>query len=87
MLSIMRELFTFILDAASALRTELHAVLSIPLMDAARHDESEGAVSDSVRFGVDRGSSGKSLKCVEDHPGYLTTNGLGSLEIGATFDD
>ncbi len=87
MLTIMRELLKPIFDTALALRTQLHAALSIPLTDAARPDESEVVASDSIESRGASGSSGKSFKCVEDCPGYLTSNGLGSLEIGATHDD
>ena len=87
MLRIMREMLKPILDAALALRTQLHAALSIPLTDAARLDESEGVANDSMEERGAPGSSGKSFKCVADHPGYLTSNGLGSLEIGAAHDD
>jgi len=83
----MRELLKPVLDTALALRTQLHAALSIPLTEAAQLDESEVAASDSMEpFGAS-GSSGKSFKCVDDRPGYLTSNGLGSLEIGAAHDD
>ena len=83
----MREILKPVLATALALRTQLHAALSIPLIDAAQFDESDVASSDSIEsFGVSA-SRGKSFRCVDDHPGYLTGNGLGSLEIGAAHDD
>jgi len=83
----MRDLLKPILDTALALRTQLHAALSIPLSDAAQLVESEDAASDSMESCGAPSSSGKSFKCVDDRPGYLTSNGLGSLEIGAAHDD
>ena len=83
----MRELLKPIFDIALALRTQLHAALSIPLTDAAPLDESEVVASDSMESRGASGSSDKSFKCVDDRPGYLTSTGLGSLEIGAAHDD
>lgn len=83
----MRELLKPVLDSFSSLKTLLQAALSIPLTDAAHADESEAAAGDSMEARGDPGSSGKSFKCVDDRPGYLTSNGLGSLEIGAAHDD
>ena len=87
MLTIMREFFRSVLDSVSALTTQLHAALSIPLTDPAQLDESETAASDSMLPWEHERSIGKSFKCIDDHPGYLTGNGLGSLEIGASHDD
>lgn len=83
----MRELLKPVLDTALALRTQLHAALSIPLTDAAQIDESEGVASYSMDERGAPGLGGKSFKCLDDRPGYLTSNGLGSLEIGAAHDD
>lgn len=83
----MRELLKPVLDTALALRTQLHAALSIPLTEAAQLDESEVAAGDSMESCGASGSRGNSFKCVDDRPGYLTSNGLGSLEIGAAHDD
>ena len=82
-----RELLKPVVDSVSALKTQLQAALSIPLTDAAQLDESEDAASDSMVSGDAGRSIGKSFKCIDDHPGYLTSNGLGSLEIGAAYDD
>ena len=87
MLDTMRELLKPMLGSFSSLKTQLQAALSIPLTDAAQLDESEGAASDSMEERGAPGSSGKPFKCVDDRPGYLTSNGLGSLEIGAAHDD
>jgi hypothetical protein len=87
MLSIMHELLKPVLDSFSSLKTQLQAALSIPLTDAAQLDESEGVASDSKEEWGSPCSSGKSFKCVDDRPGNLTGNGLGSLEIGAAHDD
>ena len=83
----MRELFSPVGLTLSALRDQLYAALSIPLTDAAQFDESEGTAGDSMEARRAGGSIGSSLKCVDDRPGYLTSNGLGSLEIGAAHDD
>ena len=87
MLIAMRELLKTILDSVSALKTQLHCSLSVPLMDPAQLDESESAAADSILPWERQRSIGKSFKCVDDHPGYLTSHGLGSLEIGAAHDD
>ena len=82
----MRELLKPVLDTAFALRTQLHAALSIPLTDATQLHESEDAASGGLEARGAPGSSGKSFKCVDDRPGSLTSNWLGSLEIGAAHD-
>lgn len=87
MLTIMCEFFRSILDSVSAFTTQLHAALSIPLTDPVQLDESEIAGSNSIRPWERERSFVKSFKCIDDHPGYLTSNGLGSLEIGAAYDD
>lgn len=83
----MREFLRPVLDTVLALRAQIHAALSIPLTDAVRLDESGVAASECMKSGGASGSSGKSFKCVDDRPGNLTSNGLGSLEIGAAHDD
>jgi hypothetical protein len=80
----MRELFSPVGLTLSALGAQLHAALSIPLTDAAQFDESEGTGGDRMEARRAGGSIGSSLKCVDDRPGYLTRNGLGSLEVGAS---
>jgi hypothetical protein len=87
MLRVMQEMLKSILDAASALRTQLHAALLIPLSDATLLDESDEMANDSMEERDAPASGGKSFKCVDDRPGYLTSNGVGSLEIGAAHDD
>lgn len=83
----MRELLRTIFDSASALKTQLLAAVSIPLAEANQVGGRENAASDSMLPWERQRSIGKSFKCVDDHPGYLTGNGLGSLEIGASHDD
>ena len=83
----MRELLRTILDSASALKTQMLAAGSIPLAETNQFGERENAASDSMLTRERQRSIGKSFKCVDDHPGYLTGNGLGSLEIGASHDD
>jgi hypothetical protein len=83
----MRKLLMSLLDSVSTLKTQLKAALSIPLAGASEFGEHENATIDgSVSCDAQR-SNVKSFKCVDDRPGYLTGNGLGSLEIGAAHDD
>ena len=83
----MRELSKSVLNCVSALKVQLYAAVSIPLSDAAQIEESEGAYPHGTvsRDVWPRMSSG--FDCVDDHAGYITRNGLGSLEIGAARDD
>lgn len=83
----MRELPTSVLNCLSALKAQLYAAVSIPLSDAAQLKECVVAVTHGMVSRDDRPSMGNASKCVDDHPGYLTSNGLGSLEIGAALDD
>ena len=87
MLMPMRELMNPLLSSVSTLKTQLKAALSIPLADASELGEPENAVIDSTVSWDAQRSTGKSFNCVDDSPGYLTGNGLGSLEIGAAHDD
>lgn len=83
----MREVLKPVLDSVSALKMQVQAALSIPLTDAAQLDAPDGARSENmVSYDAER-PAGKSFKCVADRPGYLTSNGLGSLEVGAAPDD
>lgn len=83
----MRELLKPVLDSVASLKTQLLAAVSIPLAEANQVGGRENAASDSMLPRERQRSIGKSFKCVDDHPGYLTGNGLGSLEIGASHDD
>jgi len=87
MLTVMRELLKPLLDCVSTLKTQIQAALSIPLADASQLGESESAAIDGAVSWDAQRSTVKSFKCVDDRPGYLTGNGLGSLEIGAAHDD
>ena len=78
MLTIMRALLKPLFDCFSSLKIQLDAALSIPLTEADQFDESEADASDDMGRSFDM-----SFDCVDDHPGYMTRNGLGSLEIGA----
>ena len=87
MLMPMREIMNSLLNSVSTLKTQLQAALSIPLADASQLGEPEtAAIGGSVSWDALR-STGKSFSCVDDRPGYLSGNGLGSLEIGAAHDD
>jgi hypothetical protein len=87
MLEFMHELLKPLLDSFSSLKMQLQAALSIPVTDTAKLDEPEGVARDSMDEQGAPDSSGKSFRCVTDRPGYLTSNGRGSLEIGAAHDD
>ena len=87
MLMHMREIMNSLLNSVSTLKTQLEAALSIPLADASQLGEPENAAIDGTVSWDALRSTGKSFRCVDDHPGYLTGNGLGSLEIGAAYDD
>ncbi len=86
---IMRDFLKPLFGCFSSLKTQLEAALSIPLTEADqfRFDDSETDASDDMGFSAAGRSFGRSFKCVDDHPGYLTGNGLGSLEVGAAHDD
>jgi hypothetical protein len=83
----MRELLVPLLHSISTFMTQLKAALSIPLADVSKFGESENAAIGGVVSWDAQRSKGKPFKCVDDRPGYLTGNGLGSLEIGAARDD
>ena len=87
MLMSMRELMKPLLNSVSTLKTQLHAALSIPLADTSQLGDYENSAIDGTVSWDAQPLTGKSFKCVDDHPGYLTGNGLGSLEIGAAHDD
>ncbi len=87
MLMHMREIMNSLLNSVLTLKTQLEAALSIPLADASEHCEHEKAAADGTFWWDAQRSTGKSFKCVDDRSGYLTGNGLGSLEIGAAHDD
>jgi len=83
----MRELLKLVLESCCSWKTQVRAALSVPLTDAAHADVSAAASSDNMELRDAPASSGKSYSCTDDRPGYLTSNGLGSLEIGASHDD
>ena len=83
----MRELLKAVVENVSALKTQVQAALLIPMTDGAQLDESETTASDGMAFPGALQSNGESFRCVDDHYGYLTRNGLGSLDIGGAHDD
>ena len=87
MLTIMLDFLKPLFDCFSSLKMQFDAALSIPLTEADQFDDSETDASDDMGFSAAGRSFGRSFKCVDDHPGYLTGNGLGSLEVGAAHDD
>lgn len=83
MLKFLKPLF----DSLSSLVTQLQAALLVPIAEAAQPDESEASTSDGGALTDARRSNDELYRCVDDQLGYLTRNGLGSLDIGATHDD
>ena len=83
----MHELLSAVIESASSLKTQVQAALLIPMTDSAQLDESETTASDGMAFPSALQSNGESFRCVDDHHGYLTRNGLGSLDIGGAHDD
>jgi hypothetical protein len=79
MLTVMRDFLKPLFDCFSSLKMQLEAALSIPLTEANQFDDAETDASDDMGRSFDM-----SFDCVDDHPGYMTRNGLGSLEIGAS---
>ena len=81
-----RPLKSTLLDSLSSLRTQLHAALLIPIDDkktAAPHGDSdfEGWLRRDPFVTRNPGN-----RYGERSPGFVTRNGLGSLEIGAAED-
>jgi len=83
----MRALLNPVLDSILSLKTLFQATLLIPMTQTVQRDEAEAAASDSTVAPEFQGSIDMSFTCVDDSQGYLTGNGLGSLEIGAAYDD
>ena len=83
----MSEVLKSLSDCVSALKMQLLASLSIPLSDSLAFDGLDTAAIDGMASRGTRRSVGNSFECMDDQPGYLTGNGLGSLEIGAAHDD
>ena len=83
----MRKLLNAVVESLSALKTQAQAALLIPMTDGAQLDEFETTASDGIAYLGAPQSNGVSFRCVDDHHGYLTRNGLGSLEIGGAHDD
>lgn len=87
MLLNMREVLEPIFSCVSVLKTQLRAAIAIPLTDANQLGEHENRTTDSTPSWPVERLAEKSFRCVDDRPGNLTGNGLGSLEIGAAHDD
>ena len=87
MLFAMRDFLKPILDSVATLKTQLKAALSIPLADASQIGGSESAAIDSTVSWDAQKPVGQLFDCVGEHPGRMTRNGRGSLEIGAARDD
>ena len=83
----MRELLRTILDGASALKTQLLAAVSVPLGETNQYGGRESAASDRMDSCVAQKPGDRLFDCVTEHPGRMTRNGRGSLEIGAAHDD
>ena len=87
MLKSMRNLLTLWRPSVSTLKTQLKAALSIPLANESQLGESENAVIDGTGSWDAQRPVGHLFDCVGEHPGRMTRNGRGSLEIGAARDD
>ena len=83
----MRELLRSVFDSASTLKTQLEAALSIPLADASQLGEPENPAMDGTVSRDAQRPTGLLFDCVGEHPGRMTRNGRGSLEVGAARDD
>ena len=87
MLMSMRELMKPLLNSVSTLKTHLQAAISIPLADTSELDGSENTVICGTVSWDAQISVGQLFDCVGEHPGRMTRNGRGSLEVGAARDD
>lgn len=78
-----------LLDSLSSLGASICAAFASPAFDASTPPDAEEEVDTDI-IGCMRGSlpvSGNpGCRYSEDMPGYLTSNGYGSLEIGAADD-
>lgn len=83
----MREFLKPLLDSVSAVKTQMLAAISIPLAETNQFGERENAAMDSVVTWVVQKPVGTLFDGVTEHPGRMTRNGRGSLEIGAAQDD
>ena len=84
---LMRELRKFVLDSVSALKTQTLAAVSIPLAETNQFGERDNAAIDRMDSCDVQKPVGSLFDCVTEHPGRMTRNGRGSLEIGAAHDD
>ena len=75
------------LNCVSALKTQILAALSIPLADANQFWERESAAMGEMDCWDAQKPVGSVFDCVTEHPGRMTRNGRGSLEVGAAQDD
>ena len=83
----MTELLKSLSDCVSALKTQMLAAISIPLAETNRFGERENAAIDRTISWDAEEPVGTLFDCVTEHPGRMTRNGRGSLEIGAAHDD
>ena len=87
MLFVMRELLKPLLDSVTALKTQMLAAISIPLAETNQFGERDNAAIDRMDSCDVQKPVGSLFDCVTEHPGRMTRNGRGSLEIGAAHDD
>ena len=84
-----KSLREFLTDWSANLATTIRAALSMPLLSDDERAEAGRRIDPDFIRGVhnDRMVTGNSAsRYGDDAPGYLTSNGLGSLEIGAADD-
>ena len=87
MLTTMSELLKSLSDCVSALKTEMLVAISIPLAQPDQFGERENAATDRMVSRDPQEPVGTLFDCVTEHPGRMTRNGRGSLEIGAAHAD
>ncbi len=83
----MRELLKPVLDSVASLKTQLLAAVSIPIGETNQFGERESAAIDRMVSCDAQMPVDTLFDCVTEHPGRMTRNGRGSLEIGAAHDD
>lgn len=87
MLVAMREFLKLLLDSVAAVKTQMLAAISIPLADTDQFGERDNAAVDRMSSWDAQRPVATLFDCVTEHPGRMTRNGRGSLEIGAAHDD
>lgn len=80
---------TAIANLASYLLAVVRASITIPIEDETADDCCSNARATKADIGSVSGETGAAYcqsRCRTKHPGYTTSNGLGSLEVGGADD-